>query len=568
MTFAPTPSQTIGTIEAVLAVDDFDRDDYQNDGAHQYLYSQEETKSQLPITEDNVIKIPLTSANCHVVQFDKSFITLKVEATFPLTGFTVPNTNTYTPQGGTETANPQQENLRKALDYFVGFKHSTDCIGRYNVKHRNKVVAGMSQDHATLESFLYHSYRSQDDLVNRRGIHTIAESSLNDDLNSVCGEYVTLQECLDAHANTGDKVTKTFTFIIPFNDILMFQQFKDYPSELFGALDIEFVFNPKAFVFRQCDYESCIQASILRHHHLANSTGSLVPLRNNTWAKTVDVEYAQVGDRLFGFVNATTANPTASVNNTQANNVVFGVPTIKIVEAHSTICGYNIRADKLEELREKYKSQVWTKFTQTISAQEFSSSFRQGVGFVSQLANFDNTTDMVVLFPTTTNQSFGTVYKNPMMEGVTLSVMGRKFPDMPLDTTTPRFANMMLNASDTLHAAPLKEYVDSLSIYRYDSGGKIYPTCDLTTFFITLKCERPSAMGFILDGLDSKGRNVAVRLSGQIKDGTYDEYQSALPPPPILALVNDAMICFSAANGGMIKFQTEPAVRDPYMEED
>ena len=567
MTFAPTPSQTIGTIEAVLAADDFDRDDYQNDGAHTYLYSQEETKSQLPITEENLIRIPLTSANCHVVQFDKSFITLKVEATFPIAGFEADNTNTYT-LNGTATANPQQANLRKALDYFVGLKHSTDCIGRYNVKHRNKVVAGMSQDHATLESFLYHSYRSQDDLTNRRGIHTMAESAFKDDLNSVCGEYISLQECLDAHANTNDKVTKTFTFIIPFNDILMFQQFKDYPSELFGPLDIDFVFNPKAFVFKQADRDACVQSAILRHNMTSNSTGSLVPLLNNAWSAIVSVEYAQVGDSLIGWINATTANPTSNVCSLDANLVSFGVPTIRVVEAHSTICGYNIRADKLEELREKYKTQLWCKFTQTVSAQEFSSSFRQGVGFVSQLANFDNTTDMVVLFPSTTNESYGTVYKNPMMDGLTLSVMGRKLPDMSLDTTTPRFVAMMLNASDTLHAAPLKEYVDSLSIYRYDSSGKIYPTCDLTTFFITLKCERPSAMGFILDGLDSKGRNVAVRLSGQIKDATYDEYQSAHPPPPILALVNDAMIAFSAANGGAINFTTEPVVKDPILEAD
>ena len=570
MTFAPTPSQTIGTIEAVLAADDFDRDDYKNDGAHTYLYSQEETKSQLPITEENLIRIPLTSANCHVVQFDKSFITLKVEATFPISGFSASNSN---------SANPSQGYLRSAIDYFVGFKHSTDAIGRYTVKHRNKVVAGMSQDHATLESFLYHSYRSQDDLINRRGIHTIAESALMDDLNSVCGEYVSLQECLNVHAAPSvsqgkDQITKTFTLIIPFNDILMFQQFKDYPSEIFGPLDIEFIFNPKAFVYKQCDVEACVKASIVRHNMIDTTDGTLTKLSNlagigRTVATSLSLEYAQIGDSITGIINATTSAVSAVLTGTlTSGTVTFGTPTIKVVEAHSTICGYNIRADKLEDLRDKYKTQLWTKFTQTISAQEFSSNFKSGVGFVSQLAAFDNTTDMVVLFPSTTNESYGTVYKNPMLEGVNLSVMGHKLPDMPLDTTTPRFASMMLNASDTLHAAPLKEYVDSLSIYRYDSGGKIYPTCDLTTFFITLKCERPSAIGFILDGLDSKGRQVAVRLSGQVKDSAKDEYQRNNPPPPILALVNDAMIAFSAVNGGMVKFHTEPVVRDPYMEEE
>ena len=550
MTFAPTPSQTIGTIEAVLAADDFNRDDYKNDGAHTYIYSQEETKSQLPITDENIIRMPLSSANCHVVQFDKSFITLKVEATIPITGYTASNDN---------SGNSLQAAMRNALDVFVGFKHSTDAIGRYNIKHKNRVVAGMSQDHGTLESFLYHSYRSQDDLTNRRGIHTIAESAFKDDLNSVCGEYITLQECLDAHASTTakDKITKTFSLIIPFNDILMFQQFRDYPSELFGSLDIEFVFNPKAFVYKQCERNACFQASIIRHN--MSDSGTLIDLYNNKWQNSIDVEYAQIGDSIKGYVNATYASSKATYN---IGSLTFGIPTIKIVEAHSTICGYNINPNKLEDLREKYKTQLWTKFTQTVSAQEFSSSFKPGVGFVSQLAAFDNTTDMVVLFPTTTNESFGTVYKNPMMEGLILSVMGRKYPDMPLDTTTPRFAAMMLNASDTLHAAPLKEYVDSLSIYRYDDGGKIYPTCDLTTFFMTLKCERPSAMGMIMDGIDSRGRQVAVRLSGQIKDSSKDEYQTKNPPPPILALVNDAVIAFSTANGGMIKFSTEPIWND------
>ena len=249
MTFAPQAEDSIGTIDAILSKDIINS--VENDGDHTYLHIQEESKTQLPVSNEAIsVRVPLTNAALDVVQFDKSFITLRVEIPFLLTstGFAQATV---------------ADDFSKAYDIFVGLKHATDCIGEYSVYHKGKQISGTLQSNATTESFLYHTYRSEDDLTNRRGTHTIAAAAQNDDLNSVCGEYITLTELKAAGA--GNTLTKTFTFIIPFNDILTFQQFQAYPSSLFGELEIRFKFNKMAFVCLPCDLEACLKASVVRN---------------------------------------------------------------------------------------------------------------------------------------------------------------------------------------------------------------------------------------------------------------------------------------------------------------
>ena len=539
MTFAPQPEEIPGTINSVLSASIVS--EVQNDGDHTYLHIQEESKTQLPVSNEAIsIRVPLSNPALDVVQFDKSFITLKVQIPFKLT-----TSASFTNVGNND--------LSKAIDIFLGLKHSTDCLGEYSVYHKGKQISGTLQSNGTTESFLYHTYRSEEDLKNRRGIHTLAACAVDDGLDSVCGEYITLYD-LKTAGNNGT-ITKEFTLTIPFNDILTFQQFQAYPNSLFGDLELRFKFNKNAFVYIPCDPVKCIEMAQKRHRYNSGNLYNATPALSITQAyPNISREYSQVGDAITAITDFTVGSSSPyNLTAFSVGAITLTPQSISINSCFSTLVGYRVNREALEEMRAKFESQPWVKFSQSINFLPFSTAPSTSKMDISQQTYLNNVTDLILMFPQTQHQSGGTVSKNPMLQDLSLTVMNRKYPEMPLDTSSERFAQMMLNASDTFGQVPNREYAQSISVYRYDSGGKIYPSEDLTSFLITLKVERPSAMGLICDGLDSNGQQVSVRLNATPKstNSAIDEYCSQnLGIPPVLVTVNDSYYIFSSRNGG------------------
>ena len=539
MTFAPQSEELIGTIESVLSHDIIH--EVNNDGDHTYLHVQEDCKTQLPVSNEAMsITVPLTNIGLDVVQFDKSFITLKVAVNFALNGISTSSVST-TP-------------LREAIKVFVGLKHSPECLGEYSIYHKGKQIAGTLQSYGTTEAFLYHVYRGQDDIMHRCGVHSVAEEVAKGDLSSVCGKYVNLQELSEASV-AGNGITVNFTFLIPFNDILAFQQFRDYPSALFGQLELKFKFNKWAFVCLPCDPAATIKTSLLRTPPSSGDPRLNIP-NLDTVACRITREYTQIGDSFNG-ITAVTVDGTTYRFTPTVGNITLTPQNISINECYSTLVGYRISSDALESMRMKFESEPWVKFTQNIHFLQYSQG-ASALGLnVSQQTYLNNTTDFIIMYPRTQHEVAGTISKNPCLQDLSLQVMNRKYPEMPLDTNSERYAQIMLNASDNFHQPPLREYAQSISTARVlinDAGAvsTLTPAEDLTSHITTIKVERPSAMGLICDGLDSNGEQVSVRLSAKplTTNTTYDEYCTKSPPPPVLITVNDAFFIFNSKDGG------------------
>ncbi|KAA6359989.1 MAG: hypothetical protein EZS28_044484, partial [Streblomastix strix] len=133
---------------------------------------------------------------------------------------------------------------------------------------------------------------------------------------------------------------------------------------------------------------------------------------------------------------------------------------------------------------------------------------------------------------------------------------GRNFPDMPMNTLDQQFFQMQLNASnlDLLFEAT-DEFEDALTTPRNTASRRLNPHTDLTSFMITLQCERNSNGALTFDGLDTKNQNVSVELrGGPIYQGETDCYYNVdlmgkRPPPPILCTMHDTFWLFGPANG-------------------
>ena len=543
MTFAPTPEQLTGTIESVLAKDVLQQVD--NDGDHTYLSIQEECKTQLPVTSESMnITIPLTNPNVDVVCFDKSFITLSVSIRFAVKNYIQPSDD---PDTNTKLA------VKDCLKTFIGLKHSAECLGEYSIFHNGKQISGTLQSNGTAEAFLYHAIRSQDELTNRKGIYTLAKAAHEYDEASVCGSFVSVKDMKEC----GGFITVPFTITIPFNDILCFQQFRDYPNALFGKLELKFKFNKNAFVCMTCDPVAVLHKTIhSKWNQLATEEKtqllyywkSIHSSHEGYFEGTYDREFTQVGDNFDSAVDYFYSNNEHTVA-TFIRQQCFTPHEINITECYTTMCGYRINPEKREELREFYTSNPWVKFSQNVNYLPFSAGANSTQLFVNQQTYLNNVTDFVITFPRTQNQI--TVLKNPMLTDLSITVLNRKYPEMPLDTTSERFAQMMLTASDSFMMSPNREYVQSISSSRGNENGSLRPTEDLTSFVTTLKVERPSAMGMVCDGLNSHGEQVSVRLSAKPKyTGTADEYCAQNPPAPVLYTVNDSYFIFNSKNNG------------------
>ncbi|KAA6367290.1 MAG: hypothetical protein EZS28_037182 [Streblomastix strix] len=94
---------------------------------------------------------------------------------------------------------------------------------------------------------------------------------------------------------------------------------------------------------------------------------------------------------------------------------------------------------------------------------------------------------------------------------------GRNFPDMPINTLDQQFFQMQLNASNLdLLFEVTDEFEGALTKPRNTASRRLNPHTDLTSFMITLQCER--------------NRND--------------------PQPPILCTIHNTFWLFGPANGG------------------
>ncbi|KAA6360245.1 MAG: hypothetical protein EZS28_044227 [Streblomastix strix] len=116
---------------------------------------------------------------------------------------------------------------------------------------------------------------------------------------------------------------------------------------------------------------------------------------------------------------------------------------------------------------------------------------------------------------------------------------------------------MQLNASnlDLLFEAT-DEFEDALTTPRNTASRRLNPHTDLTSFMITLQCERNSNGALTFDGLYTINQNVSVKLRGApIYQGDTDCYYNVdfigkRPPPPIRCTIHDTFWLFGPTNGG------------------
>lgn len=546
MTFAPKEYQAIGTISQINSNSIIH--EVLNDGDHQYFHVTESALNNMPVVLDSTeIEVTLTSSQFDYTQFDKSFINISAEV----------NLGVSITGAGSAAMTGDALELAKALKYAICAKNSSDLIKSYSLYHKGSQVTGTQQMAASAESFIYHTYREETAKENKMNIHSRWKAVHNCETPSVCGTYVTLEQLFAAHASNGT-ITVPLNIIIPFTNIQLLQGFQHYPNSLFGQLTLRFVFNKDALVFKQCDPVASIKRYIADNALVGDSSQATLlemleeQMRHFPVVGRYNYEYEQIGNPsdIIGKIDKVGTS-------TQALTVgVFPLTltakSFKITACETDLEGYRQERVALEEERVKYMNESWVRFAQKVHQVPFKQSAGASSMNLTENTSLNNTTDFVFTFPRHVNET--TISKNPMMKGMYMYVLGRQYPPATLNTTSAAFAAMMLGASDLEEGNADEEYANSLLVPRANSDNIIKPLTDLTSFLTTIKVERPSAMGLIFDGLDTKGSQTSIKLYGNpIIEGQYNDYYPEggdQPPPPIMYTINDSFFMFNSRNGG------------------
>ena len=546
MTFAPPINQPIGKIADVLAQNIVQASDLRNDGDHKYL------TTEIPVSDpplptssaSQYIYVPLTSSQVDVVEFQKSFFKISFNLTLNLNGF--------------EANNADDNAYGKTFAwYFFGLKHSSDIIGDYQIRYKGKPVA--IQPNATTESFIYQSLRDNSEIIYRPGNHTTSKSaeSILGQSEGVCGSYVRIDEIQDAVANN-NSINVGISMIIPFTDIQIFQQFNDYPNSIFGDLEIGFKVNTGAFV--------CMNTNPIKNWEgLCRINPDFDDLEQVSSAlikgdRDYDKEFIQLGDKFRGITHCKTNGGFITIE--AKDDVSFSVESFSVEKCSSFISGYNVESSALERIRKTYMDKPWVVFTQTIDIRSFNHSPTNLGIDTSQQVRFNNTTDIILLFPTTPNEVHGTVMKNPMLTNLNIFTMGNSYPQTPISTRSVETTQLMINSCLVKNTTPQRDFALSLIQERWTNEDDFKTNfSDGTTFLLDLKVERSSALGLMNDGLDSDGKNENVRLYArpQFSQQDGDKYCYAQGvPPPVSAVVGDAYWAFNSRNGGNCMISSQP----------
>ncbi|KAA6393470.1 MAG: hypothetical protein EZS28_011005 [Streblomastix strix] len=390
---------------------------------------------------------------------------------------------------------------------------------------------------------------------------------------SACGTYITMREIEEAIADQGSvpyKMPVRFRVSVPLDDLLIFSAFTDNPNGMFGDLKIKFKINPNAFVFAQVNPTVSLAKYYTMNKDELLSLGQQKLMDIDIFFRNWCLTFQQTNQ--FTLLGCTadliTSIRTEQLTQSGLKNLVCDIAPViiskmnyVIAEVTANMAGYKATDECLNRVRAFYSIRPFVVPAYRVEIWPFPTSATLTGIRTSQNMPLPHVTDFCLLFPKVARAT--TCFENPRYHNIQLTTCGRNFPNMPMNTTDQQFFQLQLNASnfDLLFEAT-DEFEDALTTPRNTATRRRNPHTDLTSFMITLQCERNSNGALSFDGLDTKNQNTSVELRGApIYQGVTDCYYNVdtagkRPSPPILCTVHDIFWLFSPNQGGSCVYDT------------
>ncbi|KAA6388373.1 MAG: hypothetical protein EZS28_016102 [Streblomastix strix] len=204
--------------------------------------------------------------------------------------------------------------------------------------------------------------------------------------------------------------------------------------------------------------------------------------------------------------------------------VTLSIKNYVVTEVTANMSGNKATDDCLQRVCEFYANRPFVVPSQRVEAWSFPTCATTTGIRTSQNITLSHVTDLCLLFPKVTRAT--TCYENPCYHNMQVTTCGRNFSDSSMNTLDQQFFQIQLNVSnlDLLFEAT-DEFEDDLTTSRNTASRRLNLHIDLTSFMITLQCERNSNGALTFDGLDTNNQNVSVELRrASIYQGDTDYY--------------------------------------------
>ncbi|KAA6363200.1 MAG: hypothetical protein EZS28_041273, partial [Streblomastix strix] len=464
------------------------------------------------------------------------------------------------------------DSYKDGVILFVGLKSGSNIIREYTVYHRGRTIDGSLQNDATTESFIYNTIKPKSEKNNRKHIHSLFENIYKFD-TSACVIYITMREIEEAIADQGNvpyKMPVRFKVSVSLDDLLIFSAFVDYPNGMFGDLKIKFKIDPSAFVYAQVNPIVSLAKYYTMNEDELLSSGQQklmdIDLFFRNWSLTFQYtnQFTQLGctaDLITG-IRAKQLTPSGLKNLVcDIAPVTISMMNYAVTEVTANMAGYKATDECLNRVRAFYSTRPFVVPAQKVEIWPFPTSATLAGIRTSQNIPLSHVTDFCLLFPKDARAT--TCFENLCYHNMQLTSCGKNFPDLHMNTTDQQFFQLQLNESnlDLLFEAT-DEFEDALTTSRNIATRRLNPHTDLTSFMITLQCERNSNGALTFDGLDTRNQNTSVELRGApIFQGVTDCFYNVdtagkRPPHPILYTVHDTFWLFSSNQGGSCVYDT------------
>ena len=431
--------------------------------------------------------------------------------------------------------------------YFFGVKSSNQLIRQMKVIHNGKPTEYLSQE-CVREGFAYANLKGASEKRGKKGIHTTYESVSNYS-PEVCGVYISASE----FKNGNKSATIQMKSLIPISDLLPFQAFGIYPSNLIGQLALKVLFSNSSFIWCQVPPQPVLDAN----NYMNNTSETL----DAGFAALVGYDrfFHQVGDS--GYVCDYVTSAYARVQVTPI------IQSFSVTQFRAQLMGFGVQSSTLQGISQVLSQGVILP-AQQLDYYSYSTPPNAGGLDTSTQILYDNVESVSLMFPTTVNQL--TCFYNPNVTNLQITIDGRQFPPNAISTNvdeSPEFLVFQLNASDldgTIE--PTKSWIQSITQSRHNSSGTRLPNSmyDISDFMCNFSLER-SQGGYVFDGFSTDAPvNTKLRFT-PLFTGNNDVYYipdsantSIHPPAPQLWLCRDT---FWVLRNGSIEYINKGAPR-------
>ena len=523
-----------------------------NDGIGIYGNIRINPITSAPFTNSQEIQIPITSSNYDVMEFSNTYLHIQAR-------LRIRCSNPPVVEGDDAFAKMLKENQYVML----GLKCGNHVIRDYAIKFNNVPIPTTTQSSAIYEHFLYSTFKSKSEIANKKYVYSPYDE-VHEFNNSICGIYIPIGDLQEGN------FYKELDIIIPIREILPFQAFNEFPTRIFGSLELVFHTTPDAFVYTEVSPITSIRKNIISGKidksvpHLSEILGCVDETFEYTHA------FEQVG----------IASPVQFISGWDEENNKLKFTTMSdftpyidelvSLEVWCDAKGYRANDSAIRELINYFSTNAFVVPSQRITTHTFPAGPEPAGLRTSMSIQFNHTTDITLLHPTDSRQR--TVFRNIEADHYQIMIGVRRVPDQLISTLSPEFYEQQIQNSDfdTIFEAN-ESWERSLTEPLSDGEKLLKPTTDNTSFAPNFNVERNGSNGSSLwfDGINSYEKVEITSVPLHPQKDVY--YQGASSPSPILCLTSDTAWVFRLVGGKpsvqyLINNTLETGIQDPSIE--